>query len=620
MIASKEQIGELQVRYLGFPQHLFALIREALKACSYEIYPDSSKVRMNFVRRHIINFRAIYVLQHLLDNHLSPDYGVGISTGAQAALFGTDTSAGRFLTAFKYVCKYLEERGYHRYVWYRQGFGNKDDHSLSIPPSFGLKPLHKMDAKDQKVNRITSDKEVDEVVKRVSSFFRYIKERGEHEIPEDYKEFADNYYKYTIDMDEASNICKERNGYSFEEVLDYFNTQSKKSSVNAKYYVMRNALREYSMCKSFSTGSFCVKLKHGRLYAPFHNLCKDYRSAFRHRKSGEKVVEVTDMKGAFVKGTLCTAMCVSTALKDNETAQKIISILSSMKDPYKFVTDSGCERSVAKEHTLRTLFSSGSDLRNRERILRNIDVLDNEKEVTQYCKNFLNMVEVNPCAKYLNDKDLNKYFKNFLEDRVVFYTLTGKKYVTGKPVVFTNKTGKERGDMYNLTTYIHLCELCLASLGQRMVFDCMEKAYGSDVVGAVKTVIAVFDLYNKTTLDKFSEHVHRRLSRKNGLLPTRKQCPYELMNASILCQNCEGEMMFGNVLPELKKRTNCSSLVTLHDAIYMPESFSKLVDVTDLSRTLDIKFYQTIVKFFTSNTACLEAIKLWKEKGTKNVA
>jgi hypothetical protein len=52
----------------------------------------------------------------------------------------------------------------------------------------------------------------------------------------------------------------------------------------------------------------------------------------------------------------------------------------------------------------------------------------------------------------------------------------------------------------------------------------------------------------------------------------------------------------------------------------MPESFSKLVDVTDLSRTLDIKFYQTIVKFFTSNTACLEAIKLWKEKGTKNVA
>jgi hypothetical protein len=92
------------------------------------------------------------------------------------------------------------------------------------------------------------------------------------------------------------------------------------------------------------------------------------------------------------------------------------------------------------------------------------------------------------------------------------------------------------------------------------------------------------------------------------------------MNASILCQNCEGEMMFGNVLPELKKRTDCSSLVTLHDAIYMPESFSKLVDVTDLSRTLDIKFYQTIVKFFTSNTACLEAIKLWKEKGTKNVA
>jgi hypothetical protein len=610
---NNERIEEIQVKYLGYSSFIFSLIRSIVKERSYVLYPNSSKVRMNYLRRCVNNFRALWVLTHLMEDHLSPDNGLYMSNGMQRAVFGKDDGVGRFTPTFKYVCEELQKRGYNKLVWYRQGFGDKDNPENSVHAVFGMKSLNKLDPDKRKVNQKITEKDIKVVSEKVSAFFEYMKQTTGNVIPDSYKEFANNYYKYTIDMEEASEICKARTGYNFEEVKDYFKVPV--HSANAKYFVMINALRDYSMCKSFSSGKFIVKMRHGRLYAPFHNLCKEYRQAFRYRKTGEKVVEVTDMKGAFVKGALCSAMCVSVALKDDKTASDICGIISNMYDPYKFMTDAGCDRTVAKSHVLRTLFSSGRDLRNRDRILANMKALDNEAVVKVYCENFLNLVDSNKAIKYLSNKELNKFLKNCTKDRVVFYTITGKMYKTDKSISFTNKVGKDKGNAYNLSTYIHLCELCLASIGQRMVFENMEKAYGKGVSEAVVRAISVFDAYNKNVLDKFSENVYRRLSRKDGLLPTRKQCPYELMNMSLICQNCEGEMMFEHVLPELKTKTGCNSMVSLHDAIFMPESFSKLVNSKDLAKTLDIKFYEAIVRFFMNNNACKEAVKFYKEKG-----
>lgn len=609
---SEEQIETLQARYLGYSQFVFALLRDILKEHSYELYPNSSKVRMNYLRRSINNFRALWVLTHLMDDHLSPDHGLYMSSGMQASVFGLDDGKGRFLPTFKHVCNELHKRGYEKLVWYRQGFGDKDHPENSIHPVFGMKSLYRLDSDKRKIQNKITDEDVKVVAKKVSAFFEYMKRTNSSVIPEKYKEFADNYYKYTIDMDEASKICKERHGYDFDEVKEYF--VNKKSVANAKYFVMVNAFRDYVMCKSFGSGKFVVKFRHGRLYAPFHNLCKEYRPAFRYRKTGEKVVEVTDMKGAFVKGSFCAAMCVSTALGDDKTASRLMGIMSGMIDPYKFMTDAGCERSWAKAQVLRTLFSSGKDLRNRERILNHMNALNNEDAVKEYCVHFLDSVKSNKCVKYLTDKELNKYFKNYTQDRIVFYTITGKMYKSDRDITFTNKTGKDKGRAYNLSTYIHLCELCLASIGQRTVFENMTKAYGADVTSAIRQVVDVFDAYNKDVLDEFSQNVHRRLSRKEGLLPTRSQCPYELMNASLICQNCEGEMMFEHVLPELQSKTGCKSVVTLHDAVFMPESFSKLVCSKELAQELDIKFYEAIVRFFINNNSCRNAIKLWKER------
>lgn len=444
--------------------------------------------------------------------------------------------------------------------------------------------------------------------KCVSCFYDYIKEHSKSTLDPEYKEFAENYYKYEIDMEKADVICKERNGVSFSEANEYLKSVSSISFYDKMFLKSREAEKEYFMCKSFNSSSYNIKQVYGRVYTPFHSIAKAYRTAFRTRKTKEAVVEAVDMKGAFIKGSLAVVGCVSTEFGNKSVSDKVVDILSNMDDPYSFAVDSKHLRKDVKTDVLSFFFSSFYDISKRNRIYNKLyknGVLD---KVYNHACSFLSVVKENRGVLYMSDSDVNKIFNRFSKDIFVASGFYGYHGTT--KMRWTNDKSKK--GFFKLRNYIEVMESIKHSVGQHHVIECFSDTFGSEVLDALYFTIKMFDNYTKITLDDIQKGLKNKCNRLGGL-PMRR---YDIMrgrnyNLSILCQEAEGEMMFKDALPLIKKETGCTKLITLHDAVFCPESYKTVVQNT-IGDKLDSMYYNRIMKIYLENPVVRQAVKYWK--------
>lgn len=446
--------------------------------------------------------------------------------------------------------------------------------------------------------------------KGVDCFYTYLKEHSTCTVSPEFQDFTNNYYKYEIDMEVADAVCRERNGVSFEEAVDYLQNARVGKLSDKMFIQCRDAEKEFFICNSFNHSKYAVKQVYGRVYTPFHNLAKEYRKAFRLRKTGEEVAEALDMKGAFVKGALVTTACYSYELGKKEVSDKIMKSLSTVTDPYAFAVKCGYDRDAVKPMVLSFLFSSMTDITRRNQVYNRVQRLGLEDAVKLYAEKFLAVVKANRNIYYLNNRDLNALLAPFSTDDCVFRAFYRANNV--KKIRWTNGTAGK--GFYSLRNFVKALNRTVSSIGQAHVVKCFVNAYGEDVLSALYENISMYDNYTKVTLDALQKSVQNVCKAKGGTPCSRKDLKRgNGFNISILCQLAEGSMMFTKVLPMLKEKTGCTKLITLHDAIFCPISYKDKV-IEAIGANIDKEYYKSIFEVYQKESKVRESVNYWKMK------
>lgn len=440
-------------------------------------------------------------------------------------------------------------------------------------------------------------------------FLEYLKEHTEYEMPEEYQEWADNYRKYRIDMKLASEICKERHGVSFDDVVSYMNSRDSVLLSEADFFKYRDADNERQLCKAFNDNSYIVKEVYGRLYTPFHNLAKEYREAFRTRENGDKLVELTDMSGAFVRGGLCVAGCMSFEFGNEALYKKINDICHSFSDPYSFAVRDGYTRNDIKKPVLSFLFAKPSHLRMRDNLFTRIEKNADVDKVYSYCVQFLSFINKNKQVYCMSDRDMNKALTDFSQESCISDVFG---YNMKRRMFWTNSTAKNVRN--SLLRFVNTLTRVRDAILHNHVSESLKTQFGADVYSALRFTGELFNHATEYNINKEQEAM-KRFCENNGALPYRKVDLQKgnTINTSIVCQLSEGEMMFKEILPTLKVKTGCTKLVTLHDGIFCPASVVPDVNVDMLNMSLNAWFSKFIMKTYVNNEMVRDAVKLWKK-------
>lgn len=439
----------------------------------------------------------------------------------------------------------------------------------------------------------------------INIFMEYVKEHTDDTMPDEYKAVAENYYKYCIDMDLADKICAERHGVSFSKALKYIENTSEVKVNNAEFMKCREVEKEYCMCKAFNESKYVVKEVYGRLYTPFHNLPKEYRAAFRTKKSGDAVAELVDMKGAFVKGSFHVVKNMMHSIGDYEMESKISSIISGMVDPYAFAVRDGYTRNSVKKSVLSFMFSRPVHLKARENLLRKVNRISFDPINTQVSR-LLDFISKNTHLFFVDNATLNRTMKQF-SDCKELYTLAGFK---GR-VYFTNK--KVFG-YSNFRNFIQFVERVYSAIMTEHVKKSMIASFGSDVYNAFMTTAEILD-------NASVSNIKREQGMSLNYCTSKRVKPYRqadlrdgnVINNSIICQEAEGLTMFTGAIPVMQFSSGCGSLVTLHDAIFCPSSYVSKFDVEKIRKALDAFYGNCVKSVFNDSKLVQDAISKYRK-------
>lgn len=417
-------------------------------------------------------------------------------------------------------------------------------------------------------------------------------------------EYAQNYYKYAVDMEKASEICRERHGVTFEMIPLYFSNLDEVKIYDPEFVRYRQADKEMRLCKDFNSGNFIVTEVYGRLYSPFHSLPKKYRSAFYERSTHAPIVEVVDMKGAFVKGSLITTACMSKELGNTEAERQATEAVKNMDDPYAFAVTDDVDRSYVKSHVLSFFFAPPAIRAQREKSFEKLTEKHNPSDIRAYADKFLSYINNRSYLNHLSDKELNKELKDFTDCACVLGC-------DSAVVKFTNH--KKKAGCINFKSFTFLVKRALDAVMNNHIVSAFIKKFGKVVYDAFSTTCKIFQ--NSTDNNINEELKYNRAICKGSLYKSHWKKDLRsgnVINTSIVCQEAEGLAMFHKVLPDLKNATGCTKLVSLHDAIWSPEAIARFIDAKAVSKELDRAVWAGVWYNFKNNSLIIDAINFYK--------
>lgn len=444
----------------------------------------------------------------------------------------------------------------------------------------------------------------DKVVAGIEYFFKYIDDHRK-ELPEEMKEFANNYYKYRIDMNEAVEVSKKLYGMTFDEAREVL--RENKVQHSEKVMLAVRVLRDENLCKVFNSGDYCVRESYGRLYTPFHRIPSTYRSCIylRGENAHEHIQEKCDMSGAFVTGTQEFMSLFALAQGKKKLHDKLNHIISVTDDPYAFAVDDKHERKAVKAAVVSTLFASPTQIRTRLRL----NARYGSDEVVKAAQNVMDFLEKNQYLSYVSVKVLNKVCEVLRNDTSVLTAMYPNMKLP-KRITFTAKTDtKMYTGKVNFKEYVNLCKRIVSGYWTKHVKDSMVSAYGEDVWEMFDFVNCLTTEYSNSRV-RLAQNLNRLMTKgtKARVFYKKDLSRGNVVNISTICQKIEGEAMFKDILPNLKFNLDCDKLVSLHDSVWGPES----VDCSGYlsNRTMKEAVHMAAMKFMKGK-AFKNLFKFW---------
>ena len=405
---------------------------------------------------------------------------------------------------------------------------------------------------------------------------------------------ADRYRDMHIDEEKAVGILEAKYGLSLQEAMQYKNMEkdTENKAVLLKCHKAKLFNQQYSIIKNFNAGTYRVTAKYGRLFTGFHSLLKEVRSCLRN-KSGEKMVELYDMHGAHTVGWLTMCSCF-------EDTKNYLDYALSESDPYRFAVKGAFEnnRPVAKTSVMTYVFAGKNDCSYRGTYIARMKEENNYDEMLKFCMDFKNIVDSYDITS-LKSSTLNAIFSqiNFSPD--IWYVLTKRKYdrlsfYNGHSYKSLDSKSAYR-DMDNgridVKALMVAVDVAYKAMLQYHVECCLKDTFGSKIIKTCTNIKQYFKNKSDKIVDMIAKYCDSKKSR-------RENAKGNTPNASVMCQIAEGWTLIDNIVPELVKELNCKDIVTLHDAILVPESVAKKVNVRDLNTKVVAMFIANVEYVF----------------------
>jgi len=437
--------------------------------------------------------------------------------------------------------------------------------------------------------------EIKKIIERVENNLKKSYEANKKYLNENEREFSDRYIELFFDNASMEDLEREY-GITLSEAKELDAKMKQESCVITDYAQYTNAkklLQEYSNFTSFNSNFYNVSFKFGRLYTPLHNASKKLRKHLRN-KNGEQMIEVYDMHGAHLVGFFVQCACVARKQGNSKLADSFMNYVENIEeDPYRFALQGGFEdkRDTVKLGVLSYIFASYSDCRYRGLFINRMKDSDSYSDVFNFCEEFSSIYDKYSYCAYTLSKDvLLSVFNDLTYNSKISYVLTGENY---KKISFYNansyKTiGSEAGrkdlrkGCVDLKAFDSVVDVSYKAMLQYHVEQCLIKEFGADALYVCTKVKKQF--YDKTNaiVDSIVEDI-LKTNPKAKRVSRRELARGNTPNASVVCQIAEGKTMFESIVPELVKDTGCNEIVTLHDAIFVPESIVSKIDVKELN-------------------------------------
>lgn len=433
----------------------------------------------------------------------------------------------------------------------------------------------------------------------------YEKNKNRHGIA--VRSFLAKYEPLVLDTDDV--LIKIENEYGMpyiyaKDLEDRYKYGKYTEEESKLISIAQKVTRAYNGMSSFNKNFYNPSFKYGRVYTPLHNLPRFIRDCLK-TNNGERMVEVYDMHGAHTVGFL--TMC-SVWAKDNGygfISDRIRAYIEDVEaDPYRFVLNGlfSDDRDTAKEGTLAYAFAGLVDTKYRGLFIKRMRATGNYKEMIEFCKSYKKIFD-EYCSEGItySEKVLNDLFKNVKITKNISYVITGLRfnklsyYYSHAYRTLHSEAGLEdiaKGRV-DFNVFSIIVDVAFKAMMQYHVEQCLINTFGSDIIAVCRGIKRLFyDKANKIIDSMVSAIKHSNCSAK--LVSRRELAKGNVPNASVVNQAAEGWTMIDNIVPELCDKTGCQDIVTIHDAILVPESIVHKINVKELNMKVVSMFIMNV--------------------------
>ena len=441
---------------------------------------------------------------------------------------------------------------------------------------------------------------INNILQRVKNYTKRARISGRNNLRKSEDEVSKKYYEMEIDERKAVSALEMRYGITLGEALHYSASEkcAKNKEAMIKSHKAKMFCQQYNQIKNFNLNYYNTTAKFGRIYTGMHNLVKEVRN-FLYNKENGHMVEVYDMHGAHVVGwfTMCSSyekMRGNALLSSTYTDY----ILNPEDDPYRFALRGKFkdDRTTVKKAVLSYVFASYKDCTYRGRFIARMRKVGNYDEMVKFCEAYNSIMGL-----YDFNTMTDGMIKDILSDikftPSIYFVLTGKRY---NYLSFYNSYGRyksvdskralkdlERGCL-DFGVFSILVDVAYKAMLQYHVEQCLEEVFGKSSVSTCIGVKKYFRDKSKGIKDYISSVLKGSKTKLSECLSGNTP------NASIMCQIAEGWTMFDNVVPELIEKTGCEDIITLHDAILVPEDVARKIDVKKLNLKVMLTFIANV--------------------------
>jgi hypothetical protein len=588
---------EIEKRVYSVPVSAFL---DDIKRCGIK---GSTNRMTNIMRHRAFDMLSVFWIIQTTGMFLSKGNGCVWISKAVSKEIGT-----AFDSNFSKLCK-LNKSRYER----KFGFGS---YSTSSGYKYYDTTYYRINSNSGKCGKGFKLEQIDEkhelyeginhLIEKVERYLQKSKELAKQRLRPSESKFVEKYYSLCLSEENAITILEYKYGISLADAIHYkdLSPENKSKKTLVKIHKAQLFYKQYIEIKKFNSKYYKVTAKYCRIYTELHNVVTEVRDCLCS-STGERMVEVYDMHGAFAVGYFTMCATVASELGYEELANKLKNYTYNLEgDPYRFALKGmfANDRDIAKDATMFYLFSDLAIHNYRSFYIGNMKKMNNYEEMVTTCKKFLDICErYGSVLDYLDADALDDIFSEVDFTPEFWYVLTKKKYNklsfhnTEPYKTLRSNPGFEdmnKGGIYFITLKTVVDAVYKAMLHYH-IEQCMREEFGDKAVYVSDLILNIF--YDKAM--KILKPLQERLKRKypkEKVMSLKELAKGNVPNASVVCQVAEGWTMIDNIVPELCDKTGCQDIVTIHDAILVPESIARKINVKELNMKVVSMFIMNV--------------------------